>query len=272
MRRLTGLILSLLISLGVSLSTVVESEGEGCSSDIKEAKREALKRASINAVEKHVGVLISTKTLVVNSKILRDIIQTRVIGKVRRIGEPVFSDPRILGEQLCVRVRAKFEIPDESVKPADFGLVMLLNKKEFKKGEELRIEISSEKPCYPYLFSVDAKGRVYRLFPNPVQETQKLVGKLVFPTKRMETEGYKIEVHPLPDLPTPQREELLLVCSKKRIKAFRDFFPSAFAEDDVELRKLLRTPYPKTVERFNEILSQVGSENYDMIDDFYIIH
>jgi len=88
----------------------------------------------------------------------------------------------------------------------------------------------------------------------------------------MISRGYRVEVHPIPKLPTPQREKLLFLCSKKKVKAFEDFFPSAFAEDPHELRKLLKTPYPRTVERFNEILSQLGPENYDMVDDFYIIY
>ena len=268
-----GIFLTLLLILfGISFSAVVESEGEGCSSDIKEAKREALKNAKLNAVEKHVGVLISSKTLIVNSKLMRDIIQTRTVGYVKLSGDPVYGEPRIEGkDQVCVTVKASFEIPDRSLKPADLGLVLILSKKELKAGEELYLEISSEKPCYPYLFSVDAEGRVYRLLPNPVERSKKLTGRLRFPTQKMLSEGYKLMAAPLPKLPLPQREEILFVCTKERIRSFEEFFPSAFAEDDKELRKLLTQVYPRTVERFSEILTQVGAENYDMVDDFYII-
>jgi len=266
-------LIALFLLFSISFSAVVSSEGEGCSSDIKKAKREALKNAKLNAVERHVGVLINSKTLVMNSKLMRDIIQTRVMGTVKLVGDPVFGEPKMAGkDQICVRVRADFEVPDESVKPADFGLVMMLSKKELRRGEELKLEISSEKRCYPYLFSVDAKGRVYRLLPNPAQETEPLKGKMFFPTKKMVSLGYKLAVFPLGDLPIPQREEVLFVCSKKKVKAFEEFFPNAFAEDSTELRKFLRTPYPKTVERFSEILTQLGVENYDMVDDFYVIY
>jgi len=236
-------LIALFLLFSISFSAVVSSEGEGCSSDIKKAKREALKNAKLNAVERHVGVLINSKTLVMNSKLMRDIIQTRVMGTVKLVGDPVFGEPKMAGkDQICVRVRADFEVPDESVKPADFGLVMMLSKKELRR------------------------------LPNPAQETEPLKGKMFFPTKKMVSLGYKLAVFPLGDLPIPQREEVLFVCSKKKVKAFEEFFPNAFAEDSTELRKFLRTPYPKTVERFSEILTQLGVENYDMVDDFYVIY
>lgn len=267
------LLFLLLILVGASSSAIVESEGEGCSSDIKKAKREALRKAKLNAVERHVGVLISSKTLIVNSKLMRDVIQVRVAGFVKLAGSPVYGKPRIEGrDQICITARASFDIPDKSLKPADFGLVMVLSKKELKAGEELWIEISSEKPCYPYLFSVDAEGKVYRLLPNPVEGSSELLGKLHFPTHRMLSEGYRLVVAPLPKLPLPQREEILFLCAKERVKSFEDFFPSAFAEDDKELRKLLTTDYTRTVERFSEILTQLGAENYDMVDDSYVIY
>ncbi len=82
-----------------------------------------------------------------------------------------------------MNVRASFEVSDKTIVPADFGLVLVLNKKEFKAGDELSLEISSEKACYPYIFSVDANSRVFRLFPNPVQETFLVKKKIRLPTK-----------------------------------------------------------------------------------------
>ncbi len=267
-----GILALLLTSFLFSFALVVESEGEGCSSDIKKAKKEALKNAKISVVERHVGTLISSKTLIVNSRLLRDIIQTRVLGTVKLAGEPVYENPRISGrDQLCVKVKARFEIPASEIKPANFGLVILLSKKKLRAGERLELELSAEKHCYPYLFSVDAKGRVYRLLPNPVQGSERLKGKLYFPTEKMKSLGYELVVFPLKDVPKPQREEILFICSKKPVKAFEDFFPSAFAEDGRKLKKLLSNPYPHSVERFSEILVQLGAENYDTVDDFYIV-
>ncbi len=55
------LILFLLFSVNPSFSRIVSSSGEGCSSDIKKAKEEALKKAKINAINKEVGILISQR-------------------------------------------------------------------------------------------------------------------------------------------------------------------------------------------------------------------
>ncbi len=272
LQGLLVILVGLLLYVELSFSAVVESQGEGCSSDIKKAKREALKSAKLNAVERHLGVLINSKTLIVNSKIMRDIIQTRMVGTVKVIGEPDYGEPKIAGkDQICISVKVRLEIPDESLKPANYGLVLVLEKKNLRVGEEFSLDLSSEKPCYPYLFSVDAKGRVYRLLPNPIEGSPKLRGKLRFPTKKMISQSYKLVAVPLPDVPLPQREEVLFVCAKDKVKSFEEFFPSAFVEDEKELRKLLNTDYQKTVERFNEILVQIGAENYDMVDDFYII-
>lgn len=170
-----------------------------------------------------------------------------------------------------MNVRASFEVSDKTIVPADFGLVLVLNKKEFKAGDELSLEISSEKACYPYIFSVDANSRVFRLFPNPVQETFLLKKKIKLPTDKMIYEGYRIVIFPSKDCPIPQREEIVFICTKKKVKAFEEFFPSAFAEDPEDLKELLTGNYRQTLERFNEILTQIGAENYDITGDFYII-
>ena len=275
MIKLGGIFRAVLLILlvgGVSISSVVRSEGEGCSSDIKKAKREALDRAKLNAIETHVGTLISTKSLILNSRLVRDIIQTRALGSVRLVGKPEFSEPRLSGrDQVCVSVRASFEVPQEGIKPADFGLILLLDRKELRKGEEIKFWISSQKPCYPYIFSLDVKGRVYRLFPNPAQDTFLLKRKTALPTDRMVSENYRIVVFPTKGVSLPQREEIIFVCTKERIKSFEEFFPSAFADDLQELRKLLTRNYHQSLERFNEILTQIGAENYDMVGDHYLI-
>lgn len=266
-------ILLLLLNPSLSISKIVSAEGEACHSDIKKAKEEAFKKAKLNAVERHIGVLIRSKDLVIKGRLVRDIIHTRVLGTVRLVGEPIYEDPKVVekADTVCTKVKAKFEIPEKSIKPASLGLVLLLNKKNFKAGEELTIEISSETPCYPYLFSVDAAEKVYRLFPNPMEETRLLKGKLIFPTGEMKSRGYKLVVIPAKDIKFPQTEEVVFLCTRKKVSHFERAFPCAFAEDEEELYRILRMSYPVTVERFNEILLQIGAENYDMVDDVYDI-
>jgi len=263
----------LFLNPSLSASRIISAEGEACHSDIRKAKEKALKRAELDAVERHIGVLISSKSLIVNGRLFRDIIQARVLGTVRLVGEPIYGDTKVMEREgvVCIKVKAKFEISEESIKPANFGLVLLLNKKEFKPGEELNIEISSEKSCYPYLFSVDATGRVYRLLPNPIEDTRLLNGKLIFPTDAMKSRGYRLVVIPVKGREFPQIEEIVFLCTKDKVKGFERYFPSAFAQDEEELYKILKMNYPVTVEKFNEILLQIGAENYDMVDGVYKI-
>ena len=262
-----------LIGFSFIFAITVETEGKGCSSDIIKAKEFALKRAKLNAIEKYVGILISSKTLIVNTKIMRDIIKMQALGILKIVGTPSYSKPIIKDDDiLCISVKAKFKIVEKVIKPANFGLVLILNKKEYKKSEEISIEISSEKECIPYLFNIDAQGRVYRLLPNAIESDIKLRGRLSFPTPKMKIKGYKLIAMPLPNLPSPQREEILFVCTKSKIKAFEDFFPSVFLENLDSNNFFLNSSYTQSIEKFNEILLQMNADEYDFIDDFYFIY
>ena len=64
----------------------------------------------------------------------------------------------------------------------------------------------------------------------------------------------------------------LFVCTKKKVKSLEEFFPSAFAEDPESLKKILSYSYSRNIKKFNEVLTQIGSENYDMVSDYYMIH
>ena len=70
---------------------------------------------------------------------------------------------------------------------------------------------------------------------------------------------------------SPQREEIVFVCTKEPVKAFEEYFASAFAEDERQLKRLLSRAYSVTVDIFNDILTEIGTENYDIVDDFYVI-
>ena len=262
-----------LLSPSLTIAKIVFAQGEACHSDIRKAKEMALKKAKQNAVEKYIGVLIDTKTLVIKGKLVRDIMQMRALGMIRLVEDPIYENFTLVkkADVVCTKVKAKFEIFEKNIKPADFGLVLLFNKKEFKSGEELEIELSSETPCYPYLFNVDTSGKVFRLFPNPLQETFLLKGKLKFPTKLMKSRGYKLIIIPAEDMEFPQTEEIVFLCTKKKVIALEKYFPCAFAQDEEELYKVLKMSYPISVEKFNEILLQIGVDNYDIVDDVYKI-
>ena len=268
--------LFLLISLflfSYSFAKVVESVGLACHWDLKQAKKEALENAKLNVVQTYVGTLISSKDLLINGELVRNIIQSRALGNVKLTEKPkILQKYFSSNDEVCVKLKAKFNIQNENIEPANFGLILLLNKKEFKPKEELQITISSKKPCYPYIFSVDAKQRVYMIFPNPIEDTFLLKGKYSIPSPKMKAKGFYLTIYPLPDLKLPQTEEIIFACTKVKTNLFKDFFASAFVEDQKKLQKLLNRPYTETIKIFNELLTQIGIENIDMTSDFYIIN
>ena len=98
-----------------------------------------------------------------------------------------------------------------------------------------------------------------------------LKDKLKFPTKLMKSRGYKLIIIPAENMEFPQTEEIVFLCTKKKVIALEKHIPCAFAQDEEELYKVLKMSYPISVERFNEILLQIGVDNYDIVDDVYKI-
>jgi hypothetical protein len=148
---------------------------------------------------------------------------------------------------------------------------MLLNSRYIQEGQALKVFISSERPCYPYVFSLGADGRVYRLLPNPIIGTFLLKGTTQLPTPKMAAQGYEIRVYPVKDLQMPQQEEILFICTRRPVNALVEYFPCLFAEDKDQLKRLLQVPYGQGVEIFNDILNQLSPDLYDMIDETYQI-
>ncbi len=269
------LVVSVSIWMPLCYGKVIEAEGYACDSNIEVAKKKALRQARQRAVEEYVGVLVDSRVLVVNGKLMRETIQTMALGKVRLIGNPEFFEEKIHLQEnvICIRAKAKFEVKKEDFYRRNFGLKLVLNKKEFKPGEELRLSLYAREKCYPYLFSVDAEGRVYRLLPNHIKKDPVLQGKLVFPTPRMKSAGITLAVFPNPKLKKKvQIEEMLFICTRKREESLKELFPEAFATSEEEFKKLVFQPFGLKVEALSQVLEQIGLSNYEMIDDFYRIY
>ena len=254
-----------------SYAKIVEQIGEACHRDFQVAQEEALKQAKARAVETYIGTLVDSRILVINSKLMRKTIQTMALGKVKLVEKPFIISAEPLKEKgiICVKLKAKFEIDKSQFYRANFGLKMILNKKEFKPGEELKVYLYAQKKCYPYLFSVDAEGNVYRLLPNFIEKSPVIEKKMEFPTPKMQASGISLVVVPNPrSKSSHQVEELIFICTRKKENALYDLFPEAFVMNEESLKKL-SIPFPIKVEKLAEILEQIGLENYEMIDDFY---
>ncbi len=261
-------------SVCVCYGKIVEGEGYACDPNIEVAKKKALKQARARAVEYYVGVMVDSRALVVNGKLMRETIQTMALGKAHLVGDPYFSvEPHPEENIVCVNATARFEVKKEDFYKKNFGLKLVLNKDEFKPGDELKIWLYAKKKCYPYLFSVDAEGKVYRLLPNHIEKKPVLEGKLEFPTPKMKYAGITLAVFPNPKLKKKvQIEEILFICTKEREESLAELFPEAFAATPEEFKKLIFRPFLLKVEELAQVLEQIGLSNYEMVDDFYKIY
>jgi len=231
----------------------VESEGIYQGSELEGRKNiceKALHEAERLAIEQVSGIYIESHTIVANSKILRDIIGALSRGKIKdRKGLSEDFD----GKTLVCKVKGKFLVEPRRVNLPDFKLSVKLPKSRFTAGEELKIFLESGSACYPYLFSVDAQGNVYRIFPllkndassvRGPQAREKLEralsglegdyrpldGFLEIPTQLMKREGFLYRAFGLEEVDYPQTEEFVLVCTKERDEYLERAVPSYIVE------------------------------------------
>ncbi len=267
------LMLLQLVYISFSYGKVVKGQGYACDPNIEIAKEKALKRARKSAVEEYVGILVDSRDLVINGKLMRETIQTMALGKAHLVGSPEYEVKSYPNKGIvCVNVTANFDVKKEDFYKSNFHLKLVLNKNEFHPGEELKVWLYSKKRCYPYLFSVDARGRVFRLLPNHIEKSPVLEGKLEFPTAKMRYIGITIAIFPDPELKQKsQIEELFFVCTKKREKSLEDLFPEAFVQNSKHLKRLLNRPFLLKVSQLAQVLEQIGLSNYEMVDTFYRI-
>ncbi len=268
------LILVFPLFCSISYAKIVEETGYACASNLEIAKKKALKNAEEKAISSCIGLLIDSRILTVNNKLVRKTIQTLALGKVKVIKGPEVISSQIHHNTICVKIKATLKVDKKEFYRSNFGLKLVLNKKNLKSGEFLKIFMYSQKKCYPYLFSVDSMGHVFRLLPNSIEKTPVLKGKMVFPTKRMETAGIVLAVFPNPEDPSPhQVEEIVFICTKEREDVLLSFFPEAFVGNPQKLKESISTAslFSYNSEKLAEILEQIGLNNYEMIADFYTI-
>ena len=264
-------ILIWLLFSGICQAEVVEEVGEACDPDIKIAQEEALKQAKKTAIENYIGTLIDSRALVINSRLMQETIQTMAQGKARLLGKPSIISATPFPEKgfVCVKLKAKFEIDKRDLSRVNFGLNMLLNKKGFVAGDELKITLYAKERCYPYLFSVDAKGNVYRLLPNSIEDNPLIKGRFDFPTVKMKKKGIKLIVLPNPELKDKvQTEELIFVCTREQEDSLSQLFQEAFVANREDFKKSIKSFHHKAKE-LAQVLNKIGLANYEMMDVFY---
>ncbi|MCI0473892.1 MAG: DUF4384 domain-containing protein, partial [Ignavibacteria bacterium] len=139
---------------------------------VSEVKQEALAKARRAAIERAVGVMIQSDTLVREFVVQSDF--TAVLSSGHIIEEKIVRwDASLIQENdsafpiVTYKVFIKAKVGMEKGKPDPaFKIKTDLNRTVFKDGDSVAIEVKSTKDCYLNIFVVTEKNDVYLIFPN----------------------------------------------------------------------------------------------------------
>jgi hypothetical protein len=177
-------------------STIMEAEGYACMGDDKSRKQteqQSMTDAKRNAVE-NVLTYVKSETKVKDFQIEDDIMKAYANASVKilEVKESRWYKDERSGDCLKTKIKAEV-IPDEkAIKEAVSSKVpfdspgMPLNvrlwtdKKEFRKGDKIRIYIQGNKPFYARVHYRDVKGEIVQLLPNPYRTDNYFNGGVIY--------------------------------------------------------------------------------------------
>lgn len=192
-------------------SRIIESEGYSCLGDDKSRKQteqaavEDAKKKAAESIKSHV----TSESRVKDFEFESDLIvaySNAIVTIVRTLENQWYNDPKT-GE--CHRVRIQAEVtPDEKAMErisnrqevaddpsAPLSIRVWTVKKQYRKGEKIRIFIRGNKPFYAKLLYQDAKGEMLQLLPNPDRKENFFNGGVTYQVPSGE-DTFEIEVSP----------------------------------------------------------------------------
>ncbi|MDA9682859.1 DUF4384 domain-containing protein [Candidatus Pelagibacter sp.] len=215
-----------------AFAEVVDAEGSyiyGGDMARNEACSLAKERAKLKALEKVLGQTITSEEMEKCSEVdgkttceRNQFFLSTFNGDVAIIGQPKenIEPAEVSGQKIdiCrIKIRAKVTKTTKTL-DSSFDFNVKLNEKNFRDGEELKIDIELNKPFYLTIFQIlpyEKKDyQVHKLFPNEREQDNFLNGKsLSLPKKGTR---YKIEF-PNIDNKNSVDEYLVFIASKKDI-------------------------------------------------------
>ncbi|RME62703.1 MAG: DUF4384 domain-containing protein [Nitrospirae bacterium] len=176
-------------------STITESEGYACMGEDRTKRQTeelALQDAKRQAIEQ-VSSYIKSETTVSEGKLQKDLLRAYTNASVRIIeseGRWDTEPPRV-GD--CYRVRIKAEvIPDEKAMKATseaedmddpsapLKVRIWTDKKQYLKGERVKIYLKGNKPFYARVIYRQADGTMVQILPNPYRRDNYFQGGVVY--------------------------------------------------------------------------------------------
>lgn len=176
-------------------SSITESEGYACMGEDRtkrQTEETALQDAKKKAIEQ-VSTYIQSETQVKDFELQKDIVNAyaNATVKILSLTGRWDSEPPKVGD--CYRINIKAEvIPDElairkisETKDLDDPSLPLkakiwTEKKEFKKGEKIKIYFKGNKPFYARIIYKQADGNLIQILPNPYREDNYFQGGVVY--------------------------------------------------------------------------------------------
>jgi len=195
-----ALVITLLLvpRLHAGQSVITETEGYSCMGDHqsrKETELVAFKEAKRKGSE-YAATYIKSETHVQDAMLEKDLISAYTNAQVRVIQEleKLWYKEEGLGD--CYRVKLKVEVtPDEKAmtalaKPkqealesnpaAPLMVKVWTDRKEYRKGDRIKIYLKGNKPFYGRVVYKDAGGNMVQLLPNPFRQNNYFNGGSVY--------------------------------------------------------------------------------------------
>ena len=205
------LILFMASNLYAAQSTIIEADGIACmgyDKSRKQTEEEALANAKKKATE-HASTYIKSESRLKDFELEKDLVEAYSNATVKVVQElnKVWYKDAALGD--CCQVKIKAEvIPDNEAMEkiskgkgqgedpsAPLNVQLWTDKKEYKKGDKVKIYIKGNKPFYARILNKGVSGELLQLLPNPYRKDHYFNGGVIYEIPSG-TDRFEMEVTP----------------------------------------------------------------------------
>ena len=179
-----------------SQSTITEAEGYACMGEDRSRRQTelaALEAAKRNAIE-FASTYMTSETHIKDFELEKDLVSAYANATVKIIKELEKGWYRDANAGDCFRVKIKVEvIPDEKAMHkvskrkdvaddpfAPLHVRLWTDKKEYERGDRMRIYIKGNKPFYARVIYKDAAGEMVQILPNPYRNENYFQGGVIY--------------------------------------------------------------------------------------------
>ncbi|MDO9567635.1 MAG: DUF4384 domain-containing protein [Candidatus Desulfaltia sp.] len=197
--RIAALVFLFIISAAyayASQSTITEAEGYACMGEDRSRRQTelaALEAAKRNAIE-FASTYMTSETHIKDFELEKDLVSAyanATVKVIKEIEKGWYKDARS-GDCFSVKIKAEV-IPDEKAMDkvskrkdvaddpsAPLHVQVWTDKKEYERGDRMRIYIKGNKPFYASVIYRDAAGKMVQILPNPYRNENYFQGGVIY--------------------------------------------------------------------------------------------